>query len=230
MGHSSEFIDDFPDTWREDLDDLVAVGGDLSPDRLVMAYSKGIFPWYGPGGPILWWSPDPRLILEPEAVHVPRRLARVIRQGRFAVSVNMAFEQVIQGCARTRRKGGGGTWITPEMEAAYIQLHALGLANSVEVWSQGSLGGGIYGVALGRAFFGESMFTAVTNGSKVALIHLTRLLADRGFSLFDCQQTTSHMLRFEAFEVSRREFLQRLHQALAAGAPDQAMWAPRMLV
>ena len=229
MEHSSEFVNDFPDPWRDDLGDLLAVGGDLSSQRLITAYSKGIFPWYGPGGPILWWSPDPRLILEPDNVHVPRRLARVIRQSRFAVSVNTAFAQVIQGCARTCRKGGGGTWITPEMEAAYIQLHELGLAHSVEVWSAGSLGGGVYGVALGRAFFGESMFTTVTNGSKVALIHLTRLLAENGFGLFDCQQTTAHMLRFNAFEVSRREFLQRLHQALAAGQPDSFMWAPRIL-
>jgi len=229
MELESGFSDDFPDPLKDDPGDLVAVGGDLSADRLIAAYSKGIFPWYGPGGPILWWSPDPRLILVPQEIHVARRLKRVIRQGRFELSVNMAFERVIQGCACTPRKGGGGTWITPEMRRAYVRLHRLGVAHSVEAWSEGRLGGGIYGLALGRAFFGESMFTTITNGSKVALVCLSRLLAQKGFTVFDCQQTSAHLLRCNAFEVPRRNFLQLLQQALAAGPPDSAMWVPRTL-
>lgn len=229
MELASGFSDDFPDPFKDDLGDLVAVGGDLSADRLIAAYGKGIFPWYGPGGPILWWSPDPRLILVPQEIHVPRRLKRVLRQGRFEISVNTAFERVIQGCASTPRKEGGGTWITPEMKRAYVRLHRLRVAHSVEAWSEGRLGGGIYGVALGRAFFGESMFTTLTNGSKVALVSLCRLLAEKGFFVFDCQQTSAHLLRFNAFEVPRRNFLQRLQQALAAGPVEDAMWAPRML-
>lgn len=204
----------FPDPVHADADGLLAVGGDLSPQRLLMAYAQGIFPWYGENAPILWWSPDPRLILEPARIHVPRRLERALRQGRLVFTLDTAFEQVVTLCARTSRPGAHGTWIVPEMLAAYCRLHDLGFAHSVEAWRDGVLAGGLYGVALGGAFFGESMFFRVPDASKAALVILVRALAEAGFSLFDCQQTTRHMVRFGGFEVSRDDFLRRLALAL----------------
>lgn len=206
----------FPDPALADEDGLLAVGGDLSPERLLAAYRQGIFPWYSENMPILWWSPNPRFILEPEHLHVPARLERVLRQGRFSFSLDTAFEQVISHCARVPRPGGAGTWIVPEMIAAYCKLHHLGFAHSVEVWEDGVLAGGVYGISLGRAFFGESMFFLRPNASKAGLVTLVRALHRVGFSLFDCQQTTAHMARFGGFEVSREKFLRRLEKALTA--------------
>ena len=204
----------FPDPAHADEDGLLAVGGDLSPQRLLMAYGQGIFPWYSENAPILWWSPDPRLILEPAKIHVPRRLERIVRQGRFTFTLDTAFERVITLCARTPRRGARGTWIVPEMLTAYCRLHELGFAHSIEAWSGGELAGGLYGVALGGAFFGESMFYREPDASKAALVTLVRALDRAGFTLFDCQQTTAHMVRFGGLEVPRSEFLSRLRDAL----------------
>ena len=216
----------FPDPSLADEDGLLAVGGDLSPQRLLMAYGRGIFPWYSENAPILWWSPDPRLILEPSRVHVPKRLERILRQGVFRFTLDTAFERVIAGCAQTPRRGACGTWIVPEMLAAYCRLHELGFAHSIEVWSGGTLVGGLYGVALGGAFFGESMFYNEPDASKAGFVTLIRALDRAGFILFDCQQTTVHMLRVGGFEVPRDEFLSRLEQALELPSP-RGPWSLR---
>lgn len=208
---------DFPPVDHALDNGLLAVGGDLSIPRLITAYRRGIFPWYGPGDPILWWSPDPRLVLLPSWLHVPRSLRRVLNQRRFAFSLDRDFEAVIQGCAGARRDDG--TWLVPEMVAAYIKLHRAGYAHSLEVWRQGRLAGGIYGVALGNCFFGESMFTRVPDASKAGLVALVGWLGSRGFELIDCQVTTEHLLRFGAREIRRGAFLERLERALRA--PDR---------
>ncbi|MBU1039941.1 MAG: leucyl/phenylalanyl-tRNA--protein transferase [Proteobacteria bacterium] len=200
----------FPDPAEADPDGLLAIGGDLSPRRLVAAYAGGIFPWYSERSPILWWSPDPRLVLEPSQLHVPKSLKRVLNSGRFRFSLDTAFPLVIRACAHTPRPGQDGTWIVPDMITAYENLHALGLAHSAEVWNGDVLAGGIYGVALGSVFFGESMFYAENNASKAVLVLLADWLLARGCTLIDCQQTTPHMLRFGAREISRPEFLRRL--------------------
>jgi len=190
---------------------LLAVGGDLSPERLLFAYSLGIFPWYNEGEPILWWSPDPRCILMPNDLHISRSLNKTLRRNKFQISFDQAFEQVIQSCRDGRsREGGEGTWISPEMQAAYLNLHRLGFAHSVECWEGDELVGGLYGISLGRCFFGESMFSLRPDASKVALVGLTRSLEKAGFELIDCQQTTEHLLSLGACEISRDDFLQRL--------------------
>ena len=185
---------------------LLAAGGDLSPERLLEAYRRGIFPWYESGQPILWWSPDPRAVLWPEDLHVSRRLARRLRSDAFRVSMDQDFEAVIRGCAD--RGPDVGTWITPAMERAYDRLHVLGHAHSVEVWQEKALAGGLYGVAMGRVFFAESMFSAATDASKVALACLTRLLQRHGFRLIDCQMATPHLIRLGCREMPRSEFLE----------------------
>ncbi|MGE4555702.1 MAG: leucyl/phenylalanyl-tRNA--protein transferase [Desulfovibrionaceae bacterium] len=197
----------FPDPELADPDGLVAVGGDLSPQRLLAAYHQGIFPWYSETTPILWWSPDPRLVLFPEELHVARSLRRIINSDRFEVSFDKNFQAAISACSATLRPGQNGTWLVPEMIRAYVRLHELGLAHSVEAWSGGKLAGGLYGVALGRMFFGESMFFREGNASKVAFVHMVRYLKEQGFVLIDCQQTTPHMMRFGAREISRSRFL-----------------------
>jgi leucyl/phenylalanyl-tRNA--protein transferase len=191
---------------------LVAVGGDLSPDRLLDAYRRGVFPWYDETTPILWWSPDPRAVFELDRFHVPRRLARTIRAGQFSLTINRAFPAVIRACAE---RPGEGTWITPEMVAAYERLHELGFAHSVEAWRGEELAGGVYGVALGGFFAGESMFTRQRDGSKVALVGLVERLRERGFTLFDTQFVTDHTRRLGAVEIPRRQYLGRLRDALA---------------
>lgn len=204
----------FPPVEMAELDGLLAVGGDLSPARLIHAYTLGIFPWYGPGSPILWWSPDPRLALFPEAFHVPRSLRRILNSRRFRITCDTCFAQVAVACAGMLRAQGPGTWLVPEMQQAYGLLHQAGLAHSVEVWEAGELAGGLYGIALGRIFFGESMFHTRPNASKVALVELMRLLKAWKFQLLDCQQTTAHMLRHGAREIPRSLFLKLLQQAL----------------
>lgn len=203
----------FPDPEEADPDGLVAVGGDLSPRRLITAYSKGIFPWYSETTPILWWSPDPRLVLFPPELHVSRSLRRVLNANRFELTFDADFQAVVSACSATPRPGQHGTWLLPEMIQAYVRLHHMGLAHSVEAWEDGRLVGGLYGVALGRAFFGESMFYKEANASKAALVRLVRFLQHKGFLLLDCQQTTRHMLRFGAREIPRRRFLEMLRTA-----------------
>jgi leucyl/phenylalanyl-tRNA--protein transferase len=201
----------FPDVSlaEREPDGLLAVGGDLSVARLVNAYRHGIFPWFGPGDPILWWSPDPRTILLPAEVRVSRSLKKTLKRGAFTVSLDRAFDQVIRACAEPR-PDSGGTWLVPEMIAAYRRLHRHGLAHSVEVWNQGALAGGLYGVAIGRVFFGESMFTRVTDASKFALVHLCRTLEDWGYGLIDCQVLTGHLLRMGAVQIPRARFVELL--------------------
>lgn len=200
----------FPPPELAEKDGLLAIGGDLSPARLLVAYKSGIFPWYSPGTPLLWWSPAPRCILEPARLIISKRLARTIRKKVFRVTVDTAFGRVIGACADTPRKGGQGTWITPEMIAAYTLLHTMGYAHSVECWQEGELAGGLYGIALGRIFFGESMFAAVSDASKVALASLVGLLRKWNFDLIDCQIKNDHLLRLGAREISRAEFQARL--------------------
>jgi leucyl/phenylalanyl-tRNA--protein transferase len=190
---------------------LVAVGGDLSPARLLEAYSRGIFPWYDDTTPVMWWSPDPRAVFELDRIHVPRRLRRTIRGGRFRTTINRDFAAVIRACSHREE----GTWLTPEMIEAYQRLHRLGFAHSVEAWCGATLGGGIYGVAVGGLFAGESMFTRVRDGSKVALVALAERLRERGFALFDTQFVTDHTRRLGAVEIPRKEYLRRLREALA---------------
>jgi len=204
----------FPDPEDSDPSGLLAVGGDLSPRRLLRAYACGIFPWYSEGGPILWHSPDPRALLLPAELHVPRSLRRTLRCGRFEVRLDSAFPEVVRACAETPRPGQDGTWITAEMRRAYRRLHELGFAHSAEAWEEGELVGGLYGLSLGSAFFGESMFATRSDASKVALVVLVEQLLAWGFDLFDCQIESPHLARFGARPVARRDFLARLQRSL----------------
>ena len=200
----------FPHPEKSDRSGLLAVGGDLSPERLLLAYASGIFPWYSEDQPILWHSPDPRSVLRVEDLHVPRSLARTIRRGRFEVRLDTAFEDVIRSCAELPRPGGGGTWITPDMLDAYCELHRLGFAHSAEAFADGVLVGGLYGVSIGAVFFGESMFALVPDASKVAFVTLVRQLARWGIDLIDCQQQTHHLARFGAVLWPRSCYLEAL--------------------
>ncbi len=216
----------FPPPHLARRDGLLAVGGDLRVERLQTAYRMGIFPWYGEGEPILWWSPDPRLVLLPGEFTLPRRFARTLGKHPFTVTFDTAFDAVIHGCADSRVRKQPGTWIVPEMMRAYSNLHAEGSAHSVETWQAGRLVGGLYGVSMGTCFFGESMFSRVTNASKVALAALVAFLRKHDFSLIDCQVTTRHLLQFGAREIPRRRFLKMLAAALAAPAPtDRCNWS-----
>jgi leucyl/phenylalanyl-tRNA--protein transferase len=205
----------FPPADLAEPEGLLALGGDLETDRLLAAYRQGIFPWYEQGGPILWWSPDPRLILVPAELRVSQRLRRTIRQGRFETRYDTAFAQVIKACAEVTREHEEGTWITPEMQQAYIRLHELGHAHCMESWRAGELVGGIYGVRVGRCFCGESMFHRQADASKVALVALVQRLAVEGVGLIDCQVTSEHLVRLGAREISRSSFLRFLNSALA---------------
>lgn len=207
---------------------ILCAGGDLLPARLLAAYSRGIFPWYGEDMPLLWWCPDPRCVLPPDAFHLPRRSARALRNHPFELRMDTAFSRVIRACAAPRRDSEG-TWILPEMIAAYERLHALGYAHSVEAWRDGELLGGLYGVALGRAFFGESMFHLCPEASRAALAGLVAFLRERDFLLLDCQQATPHMLAMGAREIPRKEFLALLRQAVPVPDPEpvsQLSWQP----
>ncbi|MEN8256817.1 MAG: leucyl/phenylalanyl-tRNA--protein transferase [Thermodesulfobacteriota bacterium] len=215
----------FPPPMLARDDGLLAVGGDLSVERLLLAYSLGIFPWYSEGDPLLWWSPDPRLVLVPSEFHCSRRLSRTLRQGVFRVTFDQAFSQVIEGCAAPR-PGHDGTWIVPEMQEAYIRLHEEGWAHSVECWQGDKLVGGLYGVSLGGFFFGESMFSEMANSSKVALASLAGQLEAWGFDLIDCQMHTSHLVRLGAREISGQEF-SRLLQASLKKTTRRGNWGER---
>lgn len=188
---------------------LLAIGGDLSLTRLLRAYGQGIFPWYNPDEPILWWCPDPRAVLEPDAMRVSRSLRKSIQRGDYTVTLDRAFETVLDGCAGPRL-GSRGTWLGGDMRRAYTQLHAHGYAHSVEVWREGELIGGLYGVAMGRVFFGESMFSRATDASKIALYWLSQQLLAWGYELIDCQVQSAHLDSLGAREMERTEFLRRL--------------------
>lgn len=219
--------DTFPPVERalREPDGLLAAGGDLSVDRLLNAYRCGIFPWYSDPQPILWWSPDPRCVILPGKLHVSRSLHRTLRRGGYDVSTDTAFEEVIRACAGPRRnQPDSGTWITNAMQAAYLELHHLGYAHSVEVRMDGELAGGVYGVTLGRAFFGESMFSCRPNASKIALAWLSAKLSEWGYELFDCQVHSAHLARLGAVSIPRAEFIRRLQHAVAEPGHGSA-WA-----
>ncbi|MBN9124232.1 MAG: leucyl/phenylalanyl-tRNA--protein transferase [Nitrosospira sp. 56-18] len=190
---------------------LLAAGGDLSPQRLIEAYRSGIFPWFNSGEPVLWWSPDPRMVLFPDQIKISRSLRKILTKGGYEVRVDSAFREVMEACGAPRRKQAG-TWIHPEMVSAYSTLHEMGGAHSVEIWIGGELAGGLYGIAQGRAFFGESMFSRVPNTSKIALVHLARQLQRWGFGMIDCQMKTAHLASLGATEIAREEFSQRLKE------------------
>ncbi len=198
---------------------LLAIGGDLSPQRLLRAYRQGIFPWYNTGQPILWWSPDPRLVLFPADLRISRSLRKTLRRGALRVTLDTDFAAVVTACAAPRAEGQG-TWITRDIATAYAGLHALGHAHSVEVWQQGRLVGGLYGVALGRVFFGESMFTRISDASKVAFVYLVRQLERWGYELIDCQVYTGHLASLGATLISRAAFGARLDRLADVGGHD----------
>lgn len=201
----------FPDPRLAEPSGLLAVGGDLSADRLMAAYRSGIFPWFGDGQPILWWSPDPRTVLHTDELHVGRSLKKRMRQQPYRITLDRDFDGVIQRCAATERPGQDGTWITPEMARAYGVLHQRGLAHSAEAWDEdGALVGGLYGVAIGRMFFGESMFALKADASKIAFVAVVQQLNAWRFPLIDCQMPTDHLARFGATELPRQAFLERV--------------------
>jgi leucyl/phenylalanyl-tRNA--protein transferase len=213
----------FPNPRYASQEGLLAFGGDLGVERLLVAYRSGIFPWYSEDDPILWWSPNPRLILYPHQFKVRKSFKRVLRSQKFEVSFDQAFEEVIAHCASIKRKDQPSTWILDPMQKAYIDLHRAGYAHSVEVYCDGTLVGGLYGVAVGRVFCGESMFSLVSDASKVAFKALSDVLGRRGYDFIDCQMKTDHMVGLGAVEVSREYFLDALEVALE-GASDVGQW------
>jgi len=206
----------FPPPHLAQSNGLLAVGGDLSVKRLLLAYRMGIFPWFSDDEPILWWSPNPRLVLYPDEIRISKSLKKVIRKKVFDITLDAAFPQVITACAHNRRRKGEGTWITKEMIDAYCKFHEQGYAHSAEAWCDGELVGGLYGIALGRCFFGESMFTRTSNASKAVFVALVMFLKKRAFEVIDCQMTTEHLMRFGAREIARKKFLTQLKSALEA--------------
>ncbi len=213
----------FPPVELAEENGLLAIGGDLSPERLLLAYRNGIFPWYSEGEPILWWSPSPRLVIFPTELKISKRLARLIRQGTFSVTMDIAFSEVITACASTDSRQEKGTWITDDMIKAYCRLHDMGYAHSVECWLGGKLAGGLYGISLGTVFFGESMFSKQPNSSKVALVHLIKKLQKWNFDLIDCQMKTEHLMQFGAREIPGNEF-QNLLTKNAANSGQKGSW------
>lgn len=205
----------FPSVSLADEQGLLAIGGDLSPDRLLLAYRSGIFPWYNEDDPICWWSPDPRCILRPDALHVSKSMRRVLQDGRFTFRINHTFEHVIRSCQTVRRKEGNGTWIHEEMLDAYCRLHELGYAHSAECWLNDELVGGLYGVRIGRVFFGESMFSTVSNASKFAFINYVEKLSSEGVVLIDCQMQTDHLMSLGAEMMDRSLFIRLLKMECA---------------
>lgn len=197
----------FPDVEKADEDGLLAVGGDLSPERLLLAYKNGIFPWFNEDSMILWWSPDPRMVLFPEKVKISKSMAQVIKSNRFRITWNTEFEKVINACSAIIRKGQHGTWITPEMKSAYLKLHQMGIAKSIEVWENDVLVGGLYGIDLGNVFCGESMFSRTSNASKFAFICLAKELQQKKYRLIDCQVYTAHLESLGAEEIPRKQFI-----------------------
>src|SRR5512132_3941761 len=209
----------------KDPNGLLCAGADLSVPRLLAAYRHGIFPWYSGDQPVLWWSPDPRMVLYVDQLHVTRSLRRVVKEERFAIRADTAFRAVMEGCAMVFRPGQSGTWITEGIVDAYCELHARGFAHSVEAWHDARLVGGLYGVSIGRMFFGESMYADEADASKVALVHLAGMLRARNFPLIDCQQETAHLARFGARTIPRKVFAEHLATLVNSPAPDSA-WVP----
>lgn len=214
----------FPPPELAEKDGLLAIGGDLRPERLLLAYSMGIFPWFDEDSPIMWWSLDPRMVLFPDKLKVSASLRQTLRSGRFQVTFDEAFDQVITACAEVNRQHQDGTWINSQMIKAYQALHRAGYAHSVEVWRENQLAGGLYGVSLGRIFFGESMFFRESNASKVALWHLTERLKEWGFQLIDAQQQTQHLRSLGAETVSGEAFKKLLRRALQS-ATIRGSWS-----
>jgi len=206
----------FPPPHLASSEGLLAVGGDISQERLLLAYRMGIFPWFSDDEPILWWSPDPRLVLYPREIKISKTLKKIMNKGLFKVTMDSAFVQVINQCAKIRLQNNQGTWIVEDMIDAYSKLHESGFAHSVETWYHGELAGGLYGVSLGKCFFGESMFTRISNASNVALVKLVEYLNTLSFDMIDCQLTTEHLLRFGAKEIPRVSFLNQLEESLKA--------------
>jgi len=210
----SRYAYTFPDPRTASDEGLLAYGGDLLPNRLLTAYRKGIFPWYAEGDPILWWSPDPRLLLYPSSFKTRKSFARVLRSGKFSVTFDRAFAEVIGYCGSVPREGQNGSWLLPEMQEAYIELHQMGFAHSVEVYRDNVLVGGLYGIAMGKAFFGESMFSLVSDASKVAFRALSDVLGAKSYDFIDCQMKTEHLVTLGAVEVRRNLYLEELASAL----------------
>lgn len=214
----------FPEPRSATPEGIVGAGGNLSPGMLLSAYQQGIFPWYSEGEPILWWSPDPRFVVSPYTLHVSKSMRKVLRQGRFSITIDRDFAHVVEACANTKRSHEDGTWITSEMQEAYKTLHELGYAHSVEAWAGGELAGGLYGVSLGNAFFGESMFSRRPDASKAAFLLFARMLFSEGFELIDSQVYTEHMARLGGRDIPRSVFLRRLSRALSN--PDRVgVWS-----
>lgn len=205
-----------------DPNGLLAASADIGPERLLEAYRHGVFPWYSEGQPVLWWSPDPRMVLFVDEFKVARSLRKIVKAGRFEVRMDTAFRRVIEGCALASRPGQLGTWITPDIVDAYCALHDAGHAHSVESWQEGELVGGLYGVTIGRMFYGESMFAQVADASKVALVHLVAFLRSNAMPLIDCQQETQHLARFGARPIPRREFATRLTALVNSPEPPRS--------
>ena len=215
------------DTARTEPNGLLCAGADLASETIVAAYSLGIYPWFSDDQPILWWSPNPRMVLFPDEFKISKSLAKTVARGVFDIRFDTAFSDVIAACSAPRRKDGG-TWIVPEMRLAYAELHAMGVAHSIESWRDGELVGGLYGLAIGRMFFGESMFTRATDASKVALVALVEKLKQDGFALIDCQQETRHLASFGARPIARAEFVQRL-KVLIDLNQSTSVWRPSEL-
>ncbi len=205
---------EFPPPHLAESNGLLCVGGDLSIERLLLAYSNGIFPWYSDDEPILWWSPDPRLVIYPDNIKISKSLQKKINKKTFRITMDTSFEDVIYACADTRTENYQETWLVNEMILAYIKLHNEGFAHSVECWKDGKLAGGLYGLSLGRCFFGESMFTYVTDASKIALAALSNYLSKLKFDFIDCQITSDHLISMGGFEISRKNFLNQLKLSL----------------
>lgn len=216
----------FPDPELADEDGLLGIEGDLSPQRLLLAYANGIFPWYSKGEPVMWWSPDPRCVLYPERLRVSTSLRQALKKGNYEVRFDTCFADVIRACSTTPRKGQGGTWITKEMQEAYIRLHELGFAHSTEVFMDGELAGGLYGVSVGLTYSGESMFHRRPEASKIALSHLVERLKTWGYPLIDCQVTNKHLLSLGAEEMPRAEFLKQVRKNREKKGRDGA-WTMR---
>jgi len=200
----------FPNVEDADDDGLLAVGGDLSPERLLLAYRNGIFPWFNEDSLILWWSPDPRMVLFPKKIKVSKSMRQVIRSNRFRITWNTQFEEVVNSCSAIKRNKQEGTWITPEMKSAYLRMHHLGIAKSIEVWENDVLVGGLYGIDLGNIFCGESMFSKRSNASKFAFISLVKELGEKEYKLIDCQVHTTHLESLGAKEIPRKQFIKIL--------------------
>ncbi len=210
-----------PELALKEPNGLLAIGGDLSQQRLLAAYRMGIFPWYEADQPILWWSPDPRMVLYPDELHISRSLGKAIKKKPYTLSINQNFPAVIKACAEQRGKNRDGTWISPAMQTAYHNLYLAGWAHSIEVWQQEQLVGGLYGIALGGVFFGESMFSIKANASKIAFVYLVERLHDKGYTLIDCQVSSEHLASLGAREIKREKFQQELSASLTLN-PDSA--------